>query len=212
MSQTKNKQIIRTLVECALMIALATVLSLIKIVKLPYGGSVTPVSMLPIALIANKYGNKIGLATAFGYALIQLFMDLGEVISWGMTPVMLVACLFLDYLIAYTALGFAGTFRKYKYWGILAGIGLAFALRFLSHFISGWVIFGEYCTDYGFTQPWLYSLVYNGTYMGIELIASMAVAFALFRIPVINKLIGNPELAEDDASQEDDSDDFQDAD
>ena len=180
---------IRTLVECAIMLALATVLSFIKLWKMPYGGSITPVSMLPIALIANKYGNKVGLFTAFGYSLIQMIVDLPDVASWGLTPGIFVACLLLDYLIAYTVLGFAGTFRKYKYWGVLAGITLAFFLRFLSHFASGVALWGSYAADYGFANPWIYSLAYNGAYMGVELGFSLVIAFILFRIPVIEKMI-----------------------
>ena len=43
MNQSKTK----SLVECAIMIALATVLSMIKLAELPYGGSITIASMLP---------------------------------------------------------------------------------------------------------------------------------------------------------------------
>ena len=56
MSQTYSKT--RTLVECALMIALGTVLANIKIYSLANGGSVTLFSMLPFIMISFRHGVK----------------------------------------------------------------------------------------------------------------------------------------------------------
>ena len=50
MSKTYSKT--RTLVECALMIALGTVLANIKIFEMPNGGSIT-LEMLPIILFSS---------------------------------------------------------------------------------------------------------------------------------------------------------------
>ena len=58
MKQTKT----RTLVECAILIAIATVLSLFKLLDLPYGGSITLASMLPIVLLSYRHGLVWGLA------------------------------------------------------------------------------------------------------------------------------------------------------
>ena len=44
----------KVLVEGAIMIALATVLSFIRIIKLPWGGSITLLSMLPITLYSAR--------------------------------------------------------------------------------------------------------------------------------------------------------------
>ena len=66
----QNKKVIG-MVECAILIALATVLSLIKFVDLPYGGSITVASMLPIALISYRRGLGWGLGSALVYAVIQ---------------------------------------------------------------------------------------------------------------------------------------------
>ena len=54
-SQVRNKKIF-VLVEGAVMVALATVLSYIRVYKLPTGGSITLLSMLPIVLFSIKYG------------------------------------------------------------------------------------------------------------------------------------------------------------
>ena len=47
----KNEKVL-TLVEGAVMVALATVLSFVKIVHLPWGGSITLLSMLPIIVFS----------------------------------------------------------------------------------------------------------------------------------------------------------------
>ena len=59
MSKTYSKT--RTLVECALMIALGTVLANIKIFEMPNGGSITLLSMLPFILVSYRHGTKWGL-------------------------------------------------------------------------------------------------------------------------------------------------------
>ena len=51
MSKSYSKT--RILVECALMIAIGTVLSNIKFFTLPNGGSVTLLSMLPFVLVSS---------------------------------------------------------------------------------------------------------------------------------------------------------------
>lgn len=63
----KNKT--RRLIETAVMLALATVLSVLKIAELPYGGSVTFASMLPLAIIAYRYGAGWGLLSGRSTAL-----------------------------------------------------------------------------------------------------------------------------------------------
>ena len=69
MSQTSSKT--RILVEGAAMVALATVLSFIRIFKLPWGGSITLLSMLPIVVFSIRRGVKAGLAASFVFSLIQ---------------------------------------------------------------------------------------------------------------------------------------------
>ena len=85
-----------------IMIALSTVLSLITIIKMPMGGSLTPVSMLPVCMIAIIYGTKWGLCTSFAYALVQLILDFAAALSWGLSVPALVACFVFDYLLAFT--------------------------------------------------------------------------------------------------------------
>ena len=191
----RNKKVL-VMVECAVMIALAFALSCVKMWKMPLGGSVTLLSMLPIVMISVMLGLKWGLGSAFVYSLIQLVLGiaLDGLLGWGLTPVMLVGTIMLDYIVAFTVLGIAGIFAKKGYVGICGGTALAVALRFASHFLSGFVIFKnlEQFELFGsvFTNhPVLYSLAYNGMYMLPELILTTVAAVILFRLPQVNKII-----------------------
>ena len=76
--EKKQKTTALQLVESALMIAVATVCSIVKI-DLPFGGGITIVSMLPLILISHRYGWKWGVLTAFTYSLIQMILGLDNV-------------------------------------------------------------------------------------------------------------------------------------
>lgn len=171
----------------AIMIALSAVLSLVKVYQLPLGGSITLFSMLPVCAVAICYGNKTGLFASILYACLQIALDLGALMSYGMTALTWVGCLLFDYILAYGFLGLSGMFRKKGTWGIVFGITIACVIRFISHFISGSIVFSVWCPD-GWNVYW-YSLVYNGSYMLPELIITVIGALLLFRIPTIKKLI-----------------------
>ncbi|MCR5521598.1 MAG: energy-coupled thiamine transporter ThiT [Lachnospiraceae bacterium] len=182
----------RILVEGAVMLALATALSFIRIYKLPWGGSITLFSMLPIVLFSIRRGLKAGLAVSFLFSLIQFFQGIGDgLFGWGLTPVMLIACILLDYIIAFTVLGLGGLFRKKKTAGWIGGIVIAITLRFVMHFLSGvviWESFGELWEGFSTDSSVLYSLLYNGSYMLPELIITTVVAVILLNIPHVRKL------------------------
>lgn len=182
----------RILVEGAVMLALATALSYIRIYKLPWGGSITLFSMLPIVLFSIRRGLKAGLAVSFLFSLIQFFQGIGDgLFGWGLTPFMLIACILLDYIIAFTVLGLGGLFRKEKTAGWIGGIVIAIALRFVMHFLSGvviWESFGELWEGFSTDSTVLYSLLYNGSYMLPELVITTVVAVILLNIPHVRKL------------------------
>ena len=191
MQNTRIKRI-RTLCECAIMLALSVVLSYIKFFQLPFDGSITLFSMLPVCLIAIKYGWKWGLGTAFCFSWFQILQ--GGVFAWGLTPGMLIASLLLDYIVAFTVLGLAGLFRKHGFVGKIAGIVLACFLRFLVHFIAGIVLWANYAEFVAFgaewvNQPVLYSLCYNGVYMLPDTLITVAIALLLLKLPQTKRLL-----------------------
>ena len=190
--ETKNKPVYK-LTFSAVMVALASALSLIKIYELPLGGAVTLLSMLPIVVISISLGLKWGVGSSFVYSLIQLFfgITLDGLLGWGLTATYLVGVIFLDYLIPFTVLGLAGAFAKKGYAGTLAGILLVFVLRFVSHLFSGAILFGipEKWAD-KFSNVWLYSAAYNGSYMLPELVITLVAAAIIFRLPQVKKAFG----------------------
>lgn len=193
----KKQNIIR-LTETAVFIALAVALSMVKIYKLPLGGSVTLVSMLPICILSFRYGVKWGFFSSFIYSLFQLMfgITMDGILGWGLTPVMLVGCVLLDYIVAFTVLGIAGIFKKFGEKGLYAGLVIAFLLRFVSHVASGYLIFA-YLDQWDIfgkafeNAPLLYSICYNGTYLLPELIITIAVVVVLMRFTAVKKLIFN---------------------
>lgn len=188
--QNKKTQI---LVEGAAMVALSTVLSFIRIIRLPWGGSVTLLSMLPIFIFSIRRGAKSGLVVSFLYSLVQFSQGVMDgIFGWGLTPIMLIGCIFLDYIGAFSVLGIAGIFRKKGLPGWTCGICLAITLRFIMHFLSGvviWHSFGELWNSFSTENTFVYSFLYNGFYMALEMIFTVAGAIALLKAPQTKRLI-----------------------
>ncbi len=175
--QTKGKNRVRKLVECAVMIALASALSFFPILKMPYGGSVTFASMLPIILIAYRNGIGWGLGSGFAFAFIQQMLGLDN-LSYVSTWQSVLAVIILDYALAFVVLGLGGIFRgKLKNQSAEMVLGTVFvcALRYLCHVISGATVWA------GISIPTkaalIYSIGYNATYMLPEVIVTAVVAY-----------------------------------
>ncbi len=187
-TQTKTTSMTKTrvLAECAILIALSTVLSFVKIWNMPWGGSITLLSMLPTALISIRHGIKQGLFSSFIYACIQLALGitLDGLLRWGLTGGMLAACILLDYIVAFTVIGIAGIFSKKGFGAVMAGTALAVILRFVCHILSGVYVFasvGKLWAGFETQNVWLYSTVYNACYMLPELILTLVGAAIVFK-------------------------------
>lgn len=156
----------------AVCIALSSVLSLVRLYRMPMGGSITPASMLPLMLFAYIYGAGPGVTLGIIYSILQIILDGGSAIAYGIVP------LLIDYPIAYGLLGLAGLFKgsKSDRKGLIAGVVVGCVGRYLASFVSGWVFYGEYCTYYGFASPVVYSICYNGAYMLPECVICVLVA------------------------------------
>lgn len=179
-----KKENLQKLTVSAMMIALSTVLSLFKIWEMPLGGSITPLSMLPVCLIGVFYGTKYAIAPCFLYGAIQMF--LGGVFGWGLTPAILIGAIVFDYLLAFSVLCLSGVFRKNGEKGIIAGIAISCVARFVCHFFSGCVFFQSFDV---FNNPYIYSLCYNGFYMLPEMILTVTGVFLLCRVKSFKNLI-----------------------
>jgi thiamine transporter len=187
--------------ECGIMVALATVLSFIKVYEAPYGGSVTLMSMLPIMLVSLRHGIGPGLATGFVHSVIQLLFGLGSV-AYVPDAAGIILCILFDYIIPFTAIGLAGAFRKVRFTksstvntiiSALLGAVLVMAFRYFCHIISGVVVWYAldlvwYADDpthivnkYG---SWAFSTIYNGTFMIPEIIIT-AIGAGAVSVPAL---------------------------
>lgn len=169
---------VRALCEGAIMLALAIVLNyLSKVVfaNMPNGGSVS-LAMFPMLFYAHRWGVVQGLGIGFAYGLLDMLLDGGY--AWGWQSIL------MDYLVAYTALGLGGAFRG-KAWGIFPGIALGCLGRFMVHHISGITLYKilvpTEVEGFGvFSNPHIYSLVYNGAYMIPNMLIALTIAGVLF--------------------------------
>lgn len=152
-------------------LALATILHFIKIVDLPNGaGSINLGSMVPILIIAFIYGPEIGMLTGFLFGVIYLIIS-----PYILHPIQVL----FDYPLPFMAVGLAGYFKNSK----LSGSFIGMFVRFIFHFISGVLFFGEFAPD-GWS-PMIYSLVVNGSVVGANLIVILVIIALL----PINRII-----------------------
>jgi len=172
---------VRALTEGAIMLALAVVLNYLSgiiFASLPQGGSVT-LAMFPLLFYVHRWGLGKGLLVCFAYGTLDML--LGKGYAWGWQSIL------LDYLVAYTALGLGGLFRG-KAWGIFPCITVGCLARFLVHHISGVTLYRiieptgiEGLEFLGvFSNPHLYSLVYNGVYMVPNTVIALVIAGILY--------------------------------
>ena len=188
----KNKNVEKIAVS-AVLLALSVALSFVIIYKLPYGGSITLLSMLPICFISIKYGVGWGLAGGFLLATVNFLQDGLANVGYLKEPGDAAICVLFDYFIAFTVLGLAGMFRRNGYYGQISGIVAVVLMRYACHVVSGATIWGQWAWEIvidGEVQPMpplLYSLAYNSLYMLPELILTVAGATILLKSPVVKK-------------------------
>lgn len=151
--------------EGALCVSLSVVLSYLKVFKMPQGGSIT-LEMAPLIFFAYRHGFKWGISAGALSGLFQMLF--GGAVYHPLQAI-------LDYPAAFACVGFAGAFGRHF---VIASI-VGGALRLLCHVVSGAVFFGSYAP--AGQNPWLYSTIYNLTYMIPALIISGSVAWLLWK-------------------------------
>lgn len=186
LARMKNRERIMAVAAGGVCLALAEVLSLLKIFEMPQGGSVTPAAMLPIILFALCFGPGWGLGAAFIYSLLQTLIG-----GYIMAPMQVL----LDYTLAFTGLGLAGFFaakakdrmtethilkrlRLVPFWKIIAATLLTVSVRLLCSFISGIVFYASYAPEG--QAVWVYSLGYNASFLVPEAIITVVFLLAIY--------------------------------
>lgn len=181
MKDTKTMSKVNILVECGLMVAIGTVLMMIKIFEMPNGGSITLVSMLPFIMVSYRHGWKWGLLAGFVCGLLQM------ITGWYAPPAGTIMAYFgmitLDYVIAFTILGAACLFSKpikNKQLAVTWGTVSVCLIRGLCHFTSGFLIWASIMSE-GIGAV-TYSLTYTISYMIPETILTAIAVFVLYKI------------------------------
>lgn len=185
------------LVVSAVLTALSVVLGCMPLWQMPMGGDVTPASMLPVMLVSVLYGCRWGLASGGVNAGFQLLLALirGNVFPYCETGTTLALCILFDYVVPFTLLGLAGMFRglslgKFRHFGIYLGIFVTVAARFLCHFYTGVVVWGQWASE-GMGK-YTYSFLYNGSFLLMDFGLLLVVAVFLFELPQMKKILALP--------------------
>lgn len=166
----------KMLVEAGIMVAMAIILDRIKIYEAPQGGSVTAGSMIPIFLFALRWGLWPGIVSGVIFGLLQLILG-----GWVFSPAQAI----LEYPVAFGLLGLAGIFSNRVYKenekniiritiSVLLGVGA----RFICHLLAGVIFFAEYA---GTQNPWIYSFVYQASYLAPEFIISAVILSIIWK-------------------------------
>lgn len=174
----------RKMLESAILIGISLVLNEFVTFKAPwaFGGSVTLGSILPLVLISWRWGIRQGLFSAFVFSLLQMFIGFKNV-TYGQNVLQMFFIAFLDYILAYTVVGFAGILKNRLKNHLLAlggGIVQVCLLRFICHFFSGWLIWDALWPNAEGLYGAVYSLIYNGGYMLPETLISLVIGLLLF--------------------------------
>jgi thiamine transporter len=174
MNKTAVSSAIETkiLAEMIVFIALANALYLISKLYLPFlhlpqGGSITLASMVPLLWFALRRGPRWGIEAGIVYGMVHILYLSGEL--------SLPTEILLDYPLAFGALGLAGLFKTRP----VIGVGLGILGRFICHFISGIIFFGQYAWT-GW-NVYAYSAAYNATYLVPEFVVSAIIIFILLK-------------------------------
>ena len=173
-ARDKRKWSVRMLANASLCIALSFILSYVRLYKMPQGGSITLVSMLPLFMFSYAYGVAPGMLTGMAYGFLQFIQD-----AYFVHPIELL----LDYPLAFAMLGLCGLAPKFaKNLGMIPGIILGTLGRFLCAFTAGVIFFGMYAPEG--QNVLMYSAVYNGLYLIPEAGLCMVIAM----IPQIRQI------------------------
>lgn len=172
----------RSLTFAAVCVGMSFALSYIRIIKMPFGGSITFASMLPLMLFAYMFGARKGVIAGLVYGCLQAIQD-----PYVVHPAQFV----LDYLVAFSALGLTGILKSFNLFNgnnkaqFALGATIAGVLRYIAHFFSGAFAFGSFGAWYtdvwsGFSNAYVYSLIYNALYIIPEIIIVVVAGVLLF--------------------------------
>lgn len=158
----------KEMVSIAMFSGISYMLSLIPIIQYPQGGGINMFSMLPLLLISLLYSRQAGLTAGLITGVISMLIG-----GYIMHPAQVI----LDYILPYMALGLSDMFGKDDKKKMIIGCLIAVLLNVLSHFLSGYIFFGQFAPEG--MGPVLYSLLYNFSGHGVEGILCIVILYVL---------------------------------
>lgn len=170
MTETKTRFNTRVLAEIAVFAALSAVLYTLRPYTLPYGGSVTLGSMVPVMWLSMRRGIYAGTVSGAIFGILALLIDVtflgaASVIA---SPVQVI----LEYPIAFGVLGLAGIIHKKTVAFAIVGVGISIFVKFIIHYLVGVFV---WFYVYAFPPEWgqyLWPAIYNGSFLLVEFVIS----------------------------------------
>ncbi len=141
----------RDLAFCGIVIAMTLILQSIRF-PLPTGATISLCSPVPLLLLAVLIDYRLSFITGWICGVLAMLIIPGwQLVHWGQ--------FFLEHMVCFSCLGYAGIFGTDKRYKIIGGMILASVLKIAGHLISGVLFFSQNAWDgWG---AWGYSLAYN---------------------------------------------------
>ena len=186
----EQKASAKELAFAGICVALSFTLSVLKVKIFSSGGSVTFGSFVPIMIYAFVFGPIKGFIVGIIHGLLN-FIE---------SPYILSAATFLfDYLLAFVGVGIMGFFGKMSRekraaLPLVLGAICVIAVRLVSHLCSGVIFFRAFGPGLAFPSwavgtPWIYSFIYQCTYVPVDGAIAVAILILLCKTGVLDQLI-----------------------
>ena len=169
-------------------IGLSFALSYAKVSPLPYGGSITLASFVPVLIYAYVYGIADGLLAGTIFGLLNFISG-----PYILTPFTFI----LDYLLAFASIGFMGIAKKFtkkQTFNVVLGTVGVFTIRFIFHLISGVIYFMNDAVwvdlpDWAMANSFIYSLIYQLVYIPADCAIAAIIMYILAKTKVLDSLV-----------------------
>jgi len=168
-----SKLRVKEITFSAIAIALGVILGMFKVIKMPFGGSLTLFSMLIMCLPGFFFGRFTGIIAGVCCGLLNFIIE-----PYFYFPAQFI----VDYILAFGSLGLSGFFANSKN-GLIKGYCVGVFFRYVFAVLSGFLFFGEYAWE-GW-NPLAYSLAYNALYILTEGVVTVIILC----IPAVRRII-----------------------
>lgn len=173
------------MIEVAIMAAVALILDLLP--SIPIFNTSISFAMVPIFIVAFRWGFKASASAGFLWGLLQIVFDLQALTFWQVI---------LEYLVAFACIGFAGLFAssiqnalKTEQKGLATGLIILAVVvggftRYIWNFFAGVTVWAKFAPEG--MSPFINSLIVNGgSYLGATILCSIILVLLVVSAPRI---------------------------